>query len=204
MAKKLKIAFDMDDVIADSSESWRVEINKRTGGSLQPEHFQVPGDYDNYYVSLWAKHGISDKFSMDDLDNQMKTDQSHIKAHNQSLEVLTKLAKKFELIIVTARDSDKEKASKKWLDIQFPGLFKAVIITEYDGERPLKNKGEICKEIGADWLVDDNPGHCLDAVDNGVEAILFGEYGWHHKAPDHLVRCKDWPAVLEYFNAQTK
>ena len=63
-----------------------------------------------------------------------------------------------------------------------------------------KTKGELCQELNVSWLIDDNPEHCLSAVDAGVEAILFGEYGWHHEAPMHLTRCKDWPSVVDYFN----
>ena len=38
------------------------------------------------------------------------------------------------------------------------------------------------------------------AVEKGVDAVLFGSYGWQHEAPEHLPRCKDWPAVLEFFD----
>jgi hypothetical protein len=62
-------------------------------------------------------------------------------------------------------------------------------------------KGQICKKLGASYLIDDNVGHCEKAIEEGVSAVLFGEYGWHGDAPDKLVRCKDWPAVLEYFDS---
>jgi glycerol uptake facilitator-like aquaporin len=56
-------------------------------------------------------------------------------------------------------------------------------------------------KLGASWLIDDNPEHCLSAIAHGIETVLFGEYGWHFNAPEHLTRCKDWRAVLEYFDA---
>jgi 5'(3')-deoxyribonucleotidase len=53
----------------------------------------------------------------------------------------------------------------------------------------------VCVEIGADWLIDDNPEHCLSAIEHGLNTILFGDYGWQYKAPEHLYRCKNWEEV---------
>ena len=44
--------------------------------------------------------------------------------------------------------------------------------------------------------------HCISASEYQVEAILFGEFGWHLDVPNNMQRCKDWPAVLEYFNGR--
>jgi hypothetical protein len=51
-------------------------------------------------------------------------------------------------------------------------------------------------------LIDDNEEHIQSALDQGLDTILFGEYGWQHGAPQGTVVCKDWPAVLEYLSGR--
>ena len=62
-------------------------------------------------------------------------------------------------------------------------------------------KAEICAEIGADYLVDDQPKHCLAAAKAGIKTILFGDYKWNRdtKLMPNMVRAKNWQEVLEYF-----
>lgn len=201
MTKK-KIAFDLDDVLADSTEFWRVEINKRTNQNLSKEHYRVPGAYWQYYENVWRTHKIDHLISIPDIDEQMTKDQSGIQAYADSLQVLKQLSEIYSLLVVTARNSDQRQETEKWLNTNFPDIFKNIYFA--DGQHGLKkkNKGEICKEIGASWLIDDNPSHCKDALDEGISVVVFGEYGWHQDVPSGAVTCKDWPAVLEYFDGQ--
>ncbi|HLA48993.1 MAG TPA: hypothetical protein VJY84_00415, partial [Candidatus Saccharimonadales bacterium] len=66
-------------------------------------------------------------------------------------------------------------------------------------------KAEVCREIGADYLVDDQPKHCLAAADAGITALLFGDYKWTrvNNLPKNVIKVRNWPAVLEYFNAKS-
>ena len=196
------VAIDMDDVLADSVTFWHAEINRRTGASIPLEAYKQPADFNGYYERVWQQHGIGESFTFADIDSHMVQDQSGIKGYAQSLEVLTLLAERYELCIVTARNNDQEAATKRWLESFYPGLFKVVRFASDPQRKMVISKGEICKELGASWLVDDNPDNCESALEYGVKAVLFGEYGWHHKKPYGMPHCKDWPAVLEYFNGQ--
>ena len=138
------IAIDVDDVLAASTESVRLQVNRQLGVELKPEHYQVPGEYWEYYENVWAHHGL--KISLDELDSHMDQDQSHMAPHDGAPEALKKLAETYELVVITSR-----------------------VIVE----------------------------HSKTALDAGIKVILFGTYGWHHKAPKDMVRCRDWAAVLE-------
>lgn len=50
--------------------------------------------------------------------------------------------------------------------------------------------------------IDDQLKHCQAAASLGIKAVLLGDYPWNRteKLPSGVTRCKDWPAVLEYFN----
>jgi len=200
VAKQI-IAIDIDDTIADSTESLRRRVNELHDLSITSEDYRAPDDYLYYYERLWKKHGLD--LTLEDLEGEMELSQGHIPLTAGAGVALTELSKRFKIILITARNASWEKATKEWLHTHFADTVVEVHFSEsprYSTGK--KSKGELCRELGVSWLIDDNPGHCQSAVDEGVEAILFGEFGWHHNAPDHLTRCKDWPAVLDYFGGK--
>jgi 5'(3')-deoxyribonucleotidase len=198
--KRQIIAIDIDDVIADSTEVTRLVVNKNLGIDLQAEHYRVPGDFNNYYEDVWRAHGLSDRINYNDHSAQMIVDQSHVTILPGAQFAISELTKKFDIVLITARDPRWQAATKAWVDNNFNGVFKGLYFAGNNDIKDVKSKGEQAVELGAAWLIDDNAGNCQTALDSGIEAILFGNYGWHHDAPDHITRCKDWPAVLEYFS----
>lgn len=194
------IAIDIDDVIADSTESVRLSVNKKLGTELRHEHYRIPADYWDYYETVWATHGLSDKISYEDHSEEMTTNQSDVTLLPGAQFAISELAKRFDLVLITARDPRWQDATKAWLKVNFKdSVFKALHFAGSNKIKGVKTKGEQAVEVGASWLIDDNPDNCQTALDAGVEVILFGDYGWHYKAPVNMTRCKDWPAVLEYF-----
>lgn len=202
---KKTIAIDIDDVLADSTDALRLTVNNKLGIQLEPHHYKVNGPYWQYYEHVWENNGLNDKIKHTELEADMINDQSHVVPVVGSIDALRKLSKNYNIVLVTARNPLWNKATRVWLDSHFKGSFIDLhVLGNHKIVESPRSKGEVCAEVGASWLVDDNPQHCLSAVDYGVDAILFGEYGWHFDAPDHLSRCKDWPAVLEYFDGQQR
>lgn len=198
MAKKV-IAIDVDDVLANSTEAFRRVVNDHLNVNLLPEDYRIEADYDKYYEQVWQQNGLGGKVNYTDFEPQMVEDQSHIQPHQDAQSVLGRLAKKYRLIIVTSRPATWRKATDRWLEQHFPDLFSEVLFTdETDG----KSKGQLCKEYSAGWLIDDNVGHAQSAIDAGLEVVLFGDYGWHHKVPAHFHRCKTWALIEEYFDGR--
>ena len=203
MTKKV-LAVDIDDVLADSTEALRVRVNKFLSVNIEKQHYKVDGPYWHYYEHVWENQGIADKVSHEALEADMEHGQSHVLPVTNAINALAELAKHYDIIMVTSRNQAWAKATEAWLHTHFGKSYKALhILGNHKNTDKPRTKGEVCQEIGASWLIDDNPEHCLSAIAHGTEAILFGEYGWHFDAPEHLVRCKDWSAVLEYFNAKT-
>ncbi len=202
MSKKEIIAVDIDDVIADSTESLRLRVNKHLGVELTKEHYQIPGEYWGYYERVWRTHGVEERLSTIPLDEEMEQDQLHVPLLAGASFALGELSKKYDIVLITARDASWEKATKAWLEHHFGDFFVGLHFSRSKVNAEHESKGKIAKSLGASWLIDDNPDHCRSAIDNGLEAILFGNYGWHTTVPDGVVRCKDWPEVLEHFNAR--
>lgn len=196
--KKGIIAIDIDDVIADGTGSLIGVVNAHTGAELTRKHYLVPGDYWGYYERVWEEHGLEVDFAA--LNTDMVIDQSHVPLLPGAAFALAELSKQYDLVVITARNPSWEQATLKWLGQNCPDIFRKVLFVGGHSEAT-KTKGQLCAEVGASWLIDDNVEHCSSATEKGVKAVLFGEYGWHHKAPKDLPKCRDWQAVLEYFNA---
>lgn len=195
------IAIDIDDVLADSTESLRMLVNERIGANLTTKDYRVPGEYWGYYERVWQQHGIAERLNFKELNAEMTIDQSHVPLMPGATFAINELRKKYQVIALTARDVSWERATRAWFqehlgdtELYFIGNRHAV---------DSKTKGQLCRSLDVSILIDDNPGHCQSALDEGIEAILFGEYGWHTGLPEEIVRCKDWSAVMEYLSDRT-
>ncbi len=197
--KKPILAIDIDDVLANSTESLRLVVNKHAGVNLSPKHYKVPADgYRGYYDKVWSAHNV--QVTMGELKPQMAKDQLHVKPQVHAQKVLSELKKSYMLVVVTARDPEWKAATLRWLDAHFHGVFEKVLFSAEvrEGETP-KTKGQLCKAAGVSWLIDDNVDHAKSALAEGIQVVLFGTYGWHYDVPEHVVRCGDWQAVQEHF-----
>ncbi len=198
MARKRTVAIDIDDVIADSTESLRLLVNKRLGTTLAKEDYRIPGQYWGYYERVWTQHGIADRLDFAALNKEMEHDQSHVPVMADAQYAIKQLASRCHIVFVTSRDASWEAATRIWLKEQFGNDTIELYFCESHRRGSAQNKGQICRDIKAQLLIDDNVSHCYSAINEGVDAVLFGKYGWHSDAPKEMKKCKDWPSVLEY------
>lgn len=188
------IAVDIDDVLADNAQGFIAFSNRRWGTHLTID------DYDDHWGQMWQID--DDEVEHRALEYHSSGEIGNYKHKPEALPVLQNLARNDTLIVVTARSPRQEAATRKWLDNVYAGLFEEIYFTSKLSEETYRTKGEICADVGASWLIDDYPGHCKDAVDHSVTAILYGEYGWHQHIPEGVVHCKDWKAIGKYFDKE--
>ena len=195
------IAIDIDDVLAANAEGFVAYSNEHWGTNLRPE------DYHEHWSDIWqVDHDETDRRAL------VLHDSGAVDRYDPSLGadvVLKHLAERFDLIVVTSRREKYDAQTQAWLRSHFGDVFKSVHYSGiYDkGVTELAfagTKGELLSSLGADWLIDDQPKHCVSAVEQGIGAILYGEYGWNTgvEMPEGMVRCKDWQAIKEFFDAR--
>lgn len=199
--KKATIAIDIDDVLAEGTNSLIASANARYGLSLSPEDYHaVGGDFKGYYERVWMTHGVDSIVSYSELAAEMAEDQSHIPLLAGAEFAIHQLAKRFHIVFITARPESWEISTRRWfaqhlaaddIDLYFAG--------SHHNEMAL-SKGQQAKKLGATLLIDDNVANCQSALDEGIDVILFGDYGWQRDAPKTMKRCKGWPEVLEYLD----
>ncbi|XP_038977566.1 uncharacterized protein LOC120103732 isoform X1 [Phoenix dactylifera] len=86
------------------------------------------------------------------------------------------------LSVVTSRQNAIKDHTLKWIEEHYPGLFQEIHFGNHfalDGQsRP---KSEICRSLGAQVLIDDNPRYALECADVGIRVLLFdydNSYPW--------------------------
>jgi 5'(3')-deoxyribonucleotidase len=204
MAKQI-IAVDLDDVLSASAEGFAAYSDAQWGGLHKPEQ----------YLEEWAVFwGVpleeallrSSQFHASDAV-------AHYRHFEDALPVLSHLKSRYDLVIVTSRRALLKAHTDAWLDKHFPGIFTAIHYagiwdadhkTVDEVKKVLKNtKAAICGEVGANYLIDDQPKHCIGAAQAGITSLLFGDYAWGktEKLPPGIHPVKDWKSVQEFFDA---
>jgi 5'(3')-deoxyribonucleotidase len=194
------IAVDIDDVLASINETMRLFINEYYGANHTSEDYAVDGQYWGYWEKIW---NVSDEEGKQRYEAFIRSDAFRQAAtHEGAVDVINRLKQNYELVVVTAREDFHVEGTHMWLNQQFGDTFKRVeFVPLWSTDRKF-TKGEICKVIGAGYLIDDNVEHCNLAAEEDVQALLFGEYGWNRNQKLHkdVLKVKDWHAVAEYFN----
>lgn len=201
---KITIAIDIDDVLAEGTNALIDVVNSRYGLALsQGDYHAVGGNFNGYYERVWATHGVDGIVSYAELADEMAADQSHIPLLPGADFAINELSKRFHIVLITARPESWIKATRRWLARHFDAGDIEVYFagnTVSAAQKTALSKGKQAKLLNAKLLIDDNVNNCQSAMDEGIEVILFGEYGWQGDAPERMMRCKDWPAVLEHVN----
>lgn len=197
--KKLTIAIDVDDVLAMHYEALVDFYNSTYDADLRLEDYTT-----DHWSNVWGLDEAETRKRAEAFaDSGLHLD---FLLKRGAQEAVKKLREHYTLVIVTARRQQNVKPTLIWLTKHFPDVFaetRFLPIWETDTKQ---TKADICKELGADVLVDDSIKHCGIAASEGMKAVLFGDYPWNRaeQLPDGVTRCDDWPAVVEYFTQMEK
>lgn len=197
-SKKI-IAVDIDDVLASEAEFVVRYSNEHWGTNLTLD------DYSEDWGKLWSVDYEERERRAAELNQPgMQVAYPLIAG---GFEALQQLKEDYRLIILTSRPKPMWDEIQEWFDGVFPGIFSDIHFTGFwETGKPgghLMTKGELAKEIGADYIIDDQPKHCFSAAEVGIEAILFGDYGISRdlQLPARVTRCRTWADVQKYFDA---
>lgn len=191
------IAVDVDEVLFPMVESFLRYHNPQYGTDHR---------FEDFFSYDWEHTlGVPQEETVRRVYEYLASDYSHVETVQGSQEAVVALAKDYELVVITARHPQFETTTVDWLHDRFEKVFKEVVCIGYAPvmEKPI-TKAEICHDLGAVAMIDDSLTHISHCADAGIEGILFGDYPWNQvrKLPDGVVRCNDWPAVLEHLRAR--
>lgn len=198
--QRVVVALDLDEVLGGFLPALVRYHNAVHGSSL------APGKFRSYrFCETW---GGTDQEAVDKVFEFFKTDYflRDVRPVDGAVAAVTRLAALCDVVVVTSRQHEIEQQTRDWLDLHFPGLIRSVHFGNHwakDSPHPdldhhtKRTKADMCKEVGAIALVDDNVGYCVECSDKlGIPTVVFGQYGWNtdekHEAKGKVVRASTW------------
>jgi uncharacterized HAD superfamily protein len=116
-----------------------------------------------------------------------------------SQEAIKVLHENHRLSIVTGRQHYAADVTTNFIDKYFPGMFSEIVFTNsFSLDGPETSKQNACKDINAALLIDDNLNTCIDCINEGIEAYVFGDYEWNKDIGvyKHIPRLQNWNEFL--------
>ena len=194
--KRLVIAIDCDDVLVDTAQDLLQFYNQKYGTSLDETNFYAT-DVDPVRFGVATFHEVIERFS----ERFLMLEHLEIAPSQSTIEAIQRIASAHELHIITGRSSAMERATLAMVNKYFKGCFTTIEHTNYitaDKHAVKRTKGEVCRQIGADVLIDDYIEHVRNVIAAGVpHAIIFGDFDWGKRGslPDNTKRCVSWREV---------
>ncbi len=190
------IAVDIDEVLFPYVQEFVIHHNEKYATGLLPEHFT---SYEFEKVL-----GTSIDKAMEQIYEFTGLDHGLAKPVLDAQDGVKRLKERFDIYLLTARDPRFRPTTEAWLERHFPNTFSQLIMVGHEQDPSLKarTKAEVCKQIGAGFLVDDSSKYITQAAEAGVPGVLFGDYSWNQmdKLPKGVVRVNGWRELAEHFD----
>ena len=186
------IAVDLDDVLFDFIGAFFRWHNQRYGTNLQAQ--------DMVFDRIWDVWGGTKEEAAERVPSFFReVDLLRLEPIPGAVEALNKLKARYQLTVISARDTATSSVTRAWIDKYFPGIFDEValgIANPIGHSRPM-TKAEVCRRNGVSVLVDDQLVHAQECAEAGIRVLLFGDSPWNQSEtlPPTVVRVEDWVAV---------
>lgn len=203
------IAIDIDEVLGAFLESLCLHINvlgfegsvtsSGSTASATSSKMWTPEDFSSYHFNdAWNIDETSAHATMTRFFSSSHF--AEIKPLFGAKEVLLKHKQHFRFVVVTSRNSNLGDQTREWLNKHFDGCFEDVMFGSAYGPGLRRTKSEMCKEINAIMLVDDNPHYAAEASPVLKTSVLFGDYAWNRNPigvslPPNVLRINDWKTL---------
>ncbi len=175
LKQKLTIAVDIDDVISKNAQAFVEFSNKKWGTHLTVD------DYQDHWAEMWkVEHKEVEKRAREYHESGHAATYQTI---DGAKEALQKLKERFRLVILTSRRNSVNQLTREWIEKLYPDIFDDIVFSgSYDTltqDSHKKTKGELARDIGADYIIDDQLKHIQAAAELGIRGVLFGDYAWN-------------------------
>jgi len=191
------LGFDFDDIIFDFNRTFCDYYNKESGTSFLFD--------DILEYRLWLNWGCTREECIERiLAFYESREHSRMNPFSDAHGVLSALAKKHPLHIVTARPDSSRDITLKLLDLHFPGIFQSVHFTnQFDNSKKSRSKLSVLEELGVRTFVDDAEHHALEVASSGRRVLMFDK-PWNRNCPPHenITRVHSWKEIGTHLGQQ--
>ena len=201
------VAVDVDEVLGAFLAAFCRFVNEHraaaaAGGAAAPPPLS-PSDFASYHFSGALGMGDEEASRLVQLFFRSRHFLRELAPLAGAREVLERHASSFRFVVVTSRSLDIADATREWLDAHFAGCFAAPPLfgCAY-GAGVRRPKSELCRELGAVMLIDDQTAYAREASGAVERVVLFGDYAWNELStadeaalPANVARLRGWPEV---------
>ena len=187
------VAVDLDDVLFDFLGYFFKWHNEHYGTDLLPEEM--------VYSTIWEAWGGTREEAAERVPMFFhEIDMLNIAPIEGAVPALNRLKGQFRLAIISARDSSTKNVTRAWIDEYFKDIFDHIVLGIGNplAETRAMTKAEVCRQLGADVLIDDQLRHARDVAEAGIPVLLFGDTPSNqaNSLPPDVMRVQDWAHVL--------
>jgi uncharacterized HAD superfamily protein len=154
----MKIAIDIDDVLANFMQALITYHNKIYRTNLAKEHFTT--------FDLSKTWGGTQEEAVNKVFKFYETEEfTNVEVIKGAKNAVHALKQQHELVIVTARPEDLRNKTEEWIHRHFPTVFSEIhIANRFSKSGPKMTKAEICEKNGVTMLIDDSLDYALESV----------------------------------------
>lgn len=190
MKKEINIGFDLDDILLDFNNAYRVHLNKKYNKDTKREDYYSIYSGDVFQLSEEEAESALDNFFFHN---------DHLTATtvDGSEEIVKRLSQKYNLEIITAKPDTLEEHTKTWLDKYFPDMFSIVHFANwFSKDKEKRKKSDICKERNISVFIDDSLETAIDISSIGIPVLLF-DTPWNQTEalPKGVIRVFSWEEI---------
>lgn len=186
----MRIAIDIDEVLADTLETFLGYHNNRYNTSFKKDQFHT--------YNWWEIMGISVSDVLESFYDFMKSDYgAKIAPIEGAGEAVKFLSEKHDISLITGRPKDISEETHNWLDKNFGKYFDEVHFADNFINPVDFTKGDLCKQIGATVMIEDIPRYALSCARADVDVLLI-DCPWNQelKESDKIKRVFSWKDVV--------
>jgi 5'(3')-deoxyribonucleotidase len=186
------IAVDLDDVLFDFVGYFFQWHNEQYGTALQPEDIAGKKIWETWAGTVEEASERVPRF-------YHEVGMLELAPIDGAVLALEQLSSRYKMTVISARDPSTRGITQAWIDKYLPGVFDEIVLGIGDPMargRPV-TKAELCKQVGAQLLIDDQLVNARNVAAAGIDALLFGDYPWNQAGslPPGIERVQDWPHV---------
>lgn len=198
MRSRLLLAVDIDEVLAYHNKALAAWHNRQYGTNHTANAY-----FTDYWSRVWNVR--PEEAEARAVAFHASGAHAQLKPVKGALDALQRLQKFYDLAVITVRRQQVIEDTCAWIDLYYPNVFTGIHFLHFWDKNENTTKAQLCRSIGASYLIDDSVKHCTQAAELGINALLFGNYSWNKVAhlPKHIKRTANWGEVLKLLDIPT-
>lgn len=188
--KKFKIGIDLDDVVFEFVRYLSDYLDRNHGVKVGFE------DFISYKFSDFLD--FTNEEMIDIIGNMISNSKNlEYDICEGAVESIKELSVNSDIYFITSRvhlDGTEESLEKLFFDIDYELI---VSSNPYVGNKG-RDKGEICLDLGIDYMIEDSYEHVLSCLEKGIKCFLINKpWNLNYIENKKIIRVNSWNEILE-------